>query len=212
MQLKDRSLNLFFPTPVWSAVFEDHEAINARIRAQLDALDWESLDRENRAEFGADHTFLEDRFITTEQVPATAEVLDGFIGLCREIAQNVNWELGATELQVVDYWYHITEPGSVTQTHTHKPALLSGVYYVDKPDDAGHLVFIDENPFHGYLPKISAQETSPLLAAEVTVGVTEGSIVIFPSWLQHRVQRNASGKRRVSISFNAAALPARPSG
>ena len=74
MQLRDRSLNLFFPTPVWSAVFEDHEAINARIRAQLDALDWEALDRENRAEFGADHTFLEDRFITTEQVPATAEV------------------------------------------------------------------------------------------------------------------------------------------
>ena len=212
MQLRDRSMNLFFPTPVWSAVIEDHESLNARILEQLEGLDWTSLDEANRQTYGSDHTFREDRFITVDRVPATGEILGVFLGLCNEIVEHVNWKLGSAEMRITDYWYHVTEPEDVTQTHTHKPALLSGVYYVDKPEKSGHLVFIDQNPYHGYLPQIAGAETNPLLAAEVTVDVGPGAMVIFPSWLQHRVQRNESGKRRVSISFNAAPMPSGSSG
>ena len=208
MQLKDRSMNLFFPTPVWSAVVDDHEALNARILEQLEALDWEALDAANVEKYGGDHTFNEDRFITVDDVPATGEVLGACLSLCNEIVDYVQWKLGSAELRITDYWYHVTEHSHITQTHSHKPALLSGVYYVHKPENSGHLVVLDQNPYHAYMPPISKAKSERLFTTEVPVEVGPGTLVVFPSWLLHRVQRNDSGTRRVSISFNASPMPA----
>ena len=91
----------------------------------------------------------------------------------------------------------------MTQVHDHKPAVFSGVYYVDKPKDSGDLVFIDVNPYHQYSPRALPGKTDPITRPEITLGADEGTMLSFPGWLPHKVPKNYSDRRRVSISLNA---------
>ena len=49
---------------------------------------------------------------------------------------------------------------------------------------------------------IHAIATIRYRADQVVVGVANGTLVIFPSWLQHSVDANRSDEERISISFN----------
>ena len=46
-------------------------------------------------------------------------------------------------------------------------------------------------------------ECDPMISPEITFKAEEGTMLVFPGWLPHKVPRNNSDRRRVSISFNA---------
>ena len=81
--------------------------------------------------------------------------------------------------------------------------MLSGVYYLDKPENSGDLAFVDVNQFHEYNPKPLPGEIDPITSPQVVFKSNEGTMFIFPSWLPHKVPRNNSDRNRVSASFNA---------
>ena len=203
MHVEEQTITLCFPTPIWRFEFSDFEAVNAAIREQLAALDWNKLDQENEASFGALHSFKEDRFVAIEDFPAVRIVLEYFLSGCNEIARERKWDLRESQLTLGNFWVHATPPGEVTQSHSHKPAVLSGVYYVDKPEDSGDLVFVDVNPFHDYDPSSLPGEVDPISTPQIVLHAGEGTMLVFPSWLPHKVPKNLSQRNRVSISFNA---------
>ena len=149
-----RVTNLLFPTPVWRIDLEASEELNATLLGQLKDVDWSAKARESEMRFGASHTFAEDRFVGFDEAPAIEVVTGCFIEECREIAAELGWRLGARTIDLASHWVHRTEPGGRTMPHTHKPAVLSGVYYVQKPVESGDVVFIDENPYHGFAPSV----------------------------------------------------------
>ncbi len=204
MKIAKQNLNLFFPTPVWSAEMEGYEPVHEAIRQELAKLDWQTIDQQHHAKYSEHHSFTEDRFITVEQAPTIGTILELFMQLCKQIGEELNWDLSTHPLLLTSYWVHATEPGGITQTHSHKPSLLSGVYYVDKPENSGDLVFVDENPYHAYGAPVKEGMPHPLGDETVAFPAKEGTMLIFPSWLSHRVAKNRSGKRRLSLSFNAA--------
>ena len=203
MHVEEQTMTLCFPTPIWRFEFSDFEPVNAAIREQLAALDWSKLDRENEERFGALHSFREDRFVPIEDFPAARIVLEYFLSACNEIARERKWDLREHQLALGNFWVHATPPGEVTQSHSHKPAVLSGVYYVDKPENSGDLVFVDVNQFHDYDPKSLPGEIDPISTPQVALEAGEGTMIVFPSWLPHKVPKNLSERNRVSISFNA---------
>jgi uncharacterized protein (TIGR02466 family) len=203
MQIEEQALTLCFATPIWRFEFSDFEAVNADILENLERLGWDTLDEKQRAAVDASHSFSEDRFVTVEEVPAMAVVLEFFIRGCNAIARERNWDIREREVSLRNYWVHVTPPGEVTQLHDHKPGLLSGVYYVDKPDNGGDLVFVDINPYHEYGPAVLPGTTDPIARPEISMPAESGTMLVFPSWLPHRVPRNDGDRRRVSISFNS---------
>lgn len=203
MRVEDQTLTLCFPTPIWRFEFGDYEAVNAEILEQLDRLGWDRLDEKQRAIVHPSHTFSEDRFVTVEEAPAIGIVLDFFVKGCNAIARERNWDTREQAVSLQNYWVHATPPGELTQYHDHKPGLLSGVYYVDKPQRSGDLVFVDVNPFHEYGPALLPGKTDPITRPELAVPAGNGTMLVFPSWLPHKVPRNESARRRVSLSFNA---------
>lgn len=203
MRVAKQNLTLFFPTPVWSAEMEDYEPVHEAIREELAKLDWQTIDEQHSAKYGEYHTYSEDRFITVEQAPTIGVILEFFMQICNKIAEELNWDLSEHRLFLTSYWVHATAPGDLTQTHTHKPSLLSGVYYVDKPEKSGDLVFVDENPYHAFGAPVKEGMPRPLGGEEVAFPAAEGTMIVFPSWLSHKVPRNRSGQRRLSLSFNA---------
>ncbi len=145
MQAEEQFLTLCFPTPIWRIEFSGHEPVNDAIRKELAQLDWGKLDEENQAAFGSLHSFREDRFIPIDDLPSIRIVLEYFLSGCNHIAGERKWDLRESQLTLGNYWVHVTPPGELTQSHTHKPAVLSGVYYVDKPENLGVLVPVTEN-------------------------------------------------------------------
>ena len=203
MKVEEQALTLCFSTPIWRLDFGGYEPVNAAIREELERLGWDTLDEQQRAIVHPSHSFREDRFVTVDEVPSIRVVLEFFVSACNAIARERNWDLREQKVSLQNYWIHATPPGELTQCHDHKPGIFSGVYYVDKPQGSGDLVFVDVNPYHEYSPRLLPGKTDPVRCPEITFNVDEGTMLIFPGWLPHKVPRNESARRRVSISFNA---------
>lgn len=203
MKVEKQNLTLCFSTPIWRFEFDDHEPINAAIREELERLGWDTLDERQRTIIHPSHSFSEDRFVTEDEIPSMRIVLELFVSACNAIARERNWDIREQEVSLQNYWIHATPPGELTQFHDHKPGIFSGVYYVDKPRDSGDLVFVDVNPYHEFSPRLLPDKTDPIAYPEITFEAEEGTMLIFPGWLPHKVPRNESHRRRVSISFNA---------
>ncbi len=194
---------LCFPRPIWTVTFTDYEGVNSALRREMGRLDWNALEEETRLRYAADHSFSEDRFVTLEQVPTYQTILELFLRQCVEIIEGLQWDVAGHELGISEFWVHLTEPGELTQAHRHAPSLLSGVYYVDVPPGCGNIVFIDDYPHGFYEPKVKAGKQNYLGWRDLEFEAKEGGMIIFPGWMNHKVKRNRSDRRRLSLSFNA---------
>lgn len=116
-----------------------------------------------------------------------------------DLVKEFSIDLNIPTLQLGNIWVNINSQYDYNILHDHQKSVLSGVYYVDIPDDnMGDLVlhrgdnaefFINHNnSFFSNLTYTVKPETS--------------KFVIFPSWLKHHVERNESLKDRISIAFN----------
>lgn len=92
-------------------------------------------------------------------------------------------------MHVDGYWSHVHLPLESTERHNHNKTMredaVSFVYYVRTPDKCGDLVFVLDDMI------------SPAIIKPVA-----GMLVLFPSYLNHKVTKNLSGSVRISISGN----------
>lgn len=102
-------------------------------------------------------------------------------------------------------WVNIHGPNESSQIHYHASSLLSGVYYPILPKNSGDIKFyrgnIYTNIFHKSI-RFEYDENNNLTADQYVVGLKEGTIVLFPSHLDHSVEENESNKNRYSLAFN----------
>lgn len=90
----------------------------------------------------------------------------------------------------VSLWTSIHLNGTFHQAHHHEGNILSGVLYLRVPEASGKLVFEDPR---GALPPFGrTHRIAPVV----------GDLVLFPSWLVHRVEPTWSPYPRISVSFN----------
>tara|TARA_Y100000004_G_C8893834_1_gene403251 strand:+ start:388 stop:1005 length:618 start_codon:yes stop_codon:yes gene_type:complete len=106
---------------------------------------------------------------------------------------------------LMNSWSNIHSPEEQSQVHCHANSILSGVYYPIFPKNSGNLCFhksynmkniIDQNILLDY------EEHNNITAQKYVFNIEEGSIVIFPSHLDHSVEKNNSNEKRYSIAFN----------
>ena len=96
---------------------------------------------------------------------------------------------------IASSWFTKTQPKHHIQVHHHQLPFISGVYYHSVPKDSGDIYFrsIDKmkqlSPFY--------QESQ-----DYYVESKKGSLILFPSWIDHGVRSNNSSEDRISISFN----------
>ncbi len=98
-------------------------------------------------------------------------------------------------------WANVNPPGGYNELHHHASRNWhwSACYYVelgDIPADAAGGALIFEERGTGLIP---AGSRSPRTCRFVP---SEGQVVIFPSWLHHRVEPHLAGDDRISIAFN----------
>lgn len=109
--------------------------------------------------------------------------------------------IGNEALVVTGLWVNANAPGAAHRPHRHPNNFLSGVYYVQVPPGADSILFHDPRPqaqvVRPPVTALSAENTD-----QVAVDVSEGTLLLFPAWLEHSVDPNRGDRERVSVSMN----------
>ena len=96
---------------------------------------------------------------------------------------------------------HLT--GDFTGEHTHcggaEQSHVSAVYYFKKPVNSGHIEFVD--PLE-YVRRMTPIDHYSELYSYLEVPADQYDLILFPSWLKHRTQKNSSTDERVAVSIN----------
>lgn len=109
--------------------------------------------------------------------------------------------IGDVDIEVTGCWANVCAAGASHRIHSHPNNYLSGVYYVRVPPGANTINFHDPRPQASIIrppvTRLTSQNTD-----QVVVEVTDGTLLLFPSYLLHSVDPNDSSEFRISISFN----------
>ena len=103
-------------------------------------------------------------------------------------------------------WINVNRANDSNMLHSHPGCFLSATYYVNVPAGmkGGEIYFRDPRG-----PAVAMYETPgielPWIGSGVGIPITPatGKLLIFPSWLEHRVERFEGSGERISIAFNA---------
>jgi uncharacterized protein (TIGR02466 family) len=109
--------------------------------------------------------------------------------------------IGYDAFEITGCWATVLSKGAIHKAHSHPNNFLSGVYYLRTHLGADTINFHD--------PRTQASVIRPLVVEltaantdQVVVKVTNGTLLMFPSYLQHSVDANMSEEERISVSFN----------
>lgn len=152
----------------------DDKAINAAIIEQFSQ--YRDSDEMRRSHHFAGR--YENLYLDITKVPAMQVVLEEAKKFASEI-------LSLNEPLKSGFWFNLMEPGQVTQEHTHDDddECLSGVYYIDTPENSGDLLI--KTP----------TET-------ITISPQSGQFIFFPPNIPHQVTENKSNASRLSVGMN----------
>ena len=106
-----------------------------------------------------------------------------------------------SEILCKDVWINVSNEGEQQETHIHPKSHLSVVYYVSAPDNSGDLIFYSPTHNVNMFPIRYSKESEAGMQI-ISYKPKESLLMIFGSNLQHRVSRNLSKSKRVSIAMN----------
>lgn len=195
MEITARAL---FPSPVWTAVFDDHEQLNVALLREAYAL----REREPRGVANTNVSGWQSSNTIQRQEPFAA-INERIIALCQHIGASSGFAANA-EMRY-QAWVNINPPGAWNSAHIHPNCHLSGVYYITAPADCGAIYFRDPRSA-GLMAPPPLDKPNEFTATEVALAAEPGRIYVFPAWLEHGVRPNRGDEDRVGISFNVQAI------
>lgn len=186
-------LNNCFTTPIWV------EDLRGPVRSQIDteierSLGWARAEPTPWEELGST-TFSFDgcNDVIKFRMDTLAQTLERSVN---EFCTAVGYGLPAPQLS--DSWLNWYGQGDFMFEHIHPDRLISGCYYHRVPEGSGLLKFKNPNP----LMQWKAWPADRCRDQDFRVEPREGRLVLFPSWLTHRVGPNLGTDTRVSLAFN----------
>jgi uncharacterized protein (TIGR02466 family) len=194
------SLHYFFPTVLQASGIEGASELNRRL---VDAV------HQVQSEFpcAKPDTWSCDLY-TTISHPSSPELLarEPFSELVPAIlreATRFGRELGLKverfPPRITDFWVNVFGTDHAQDVHRHPNSIISGIYYVQVPADAGDLVL--HTPADDELvPPV--ERVSPLNSATHRWTPAAGQLLLFRSWLRHSVMPNRSAEERISVAFD----------
>jgi uncharacterized protein (TIGR02466 family) len=183
-----------FPTPIWVQDLEGETLKN--VTEELDRvvplLNAEGNPWDDRVRTTFDFQGVKD--LETHELKHTTDAI--FTGMWAWLK-----ELGypPDQFGLAESWFNFYDQGSFMYEHVHPERRISGCYYYKTNREDGAIKFKNPNP--AMLNRLWPSDRLPWLQHEA-IEPREGRLVLFPSWLTHRVGLNTTDHTRISISFN----------
>lgn len=114
--------------------------------------------------------------------------------------KNTVLHLDSVDFLISTSWMNKVEHGGVGHRHCHTNSIYSCIFYFDSYD-GGDICFY--NPFPvAYELESDYTEHNIFNSHEWSIPPQKNRMIIFPSQLYHKVEKNTSGKNRYSLAFN----------
>ncbi len=182
-----------FPTLVWKVQLnaELRDAIDAKVLAMLERM------RRDLPELVAGHGWQ------SAQALHEREELRDLVSCVGSAAKSILrfLRIGYDAFEITGCWATVLATGAMHKAHSHPNNFLSGVYYVRTHPGTDTINFHDPRSQTSVIrppvTELTAENTD-----QVVVRVRNGTLLMFPSYLEHSVDANTSAEERISISFN----------
>jgi uncharacterized protein (TIGR02466 family) len=182
-----------FPTLLWKILVkpELRDAIDAKILATLGSMR-RDLQRLEPGQGWQSEQTLHDREEFLDLVTCVGNATRSILRFL---------QIGHEAFEITGCWATVLARGAAHKAHSHPNNYLSGVYYVRTHPGADTINFHDPRNQAGVI-RPPVVELTAENADQVVVKVTNGTLLLFPAYLEHSVDANTSEKERISVSFN----------
>ena len=182
-----------FPTLVWKIQLRAklHEVMDAKILAVLARM------RRDAPQLASGQGWQSDQ--TLHELEEFRDLISCVDKAAKSVLRFLR--IGYDAVEITGCWATVLGKGAAHRAHGHPNNFLSGVYYVRTHAGADTISFHDPRNQTGII-KPPVVELTGENTDLVVVSVKNGTLLIFPSYLQHSVDTNMSEEERMSISFN----------
>tara|TARA_Y100000992_G_C21255301_1_gene488173 strand:+ start:789 stop:1379 length:591 start_codon:yes stop_codon:yes gene_type:complete len=188
--------NLFFPTPVWTIKLDNYKDINEKMYEFIKSNQKKDNIGVKKSNVNGWHS---KHFDISEKEPK--QFISFIKPIIEQVITDMDWNKEKQITKITNMWAIINTDGSLNLRHQHKNTTITGAYYVRAPENSGDIVFYDPRPAPVYFHPIVSTPNS--LNTQInSLTPTEGSLFLFPGYLQHSVNENLSKNERIVISFN----------
>lgn len=193
-----------FPTVLGTTIYPDYEAHAPSMRAALERAmqDDGSALRSTAGRQRQTHDRLHELGVFASLVTFIGRSVRDYLQ-CLDIADEL-------EIRPQCCWATFSEQGEGLDMHDHPNSDISTVFYLDADEASGPVMFRDPRPA-ARLHDFNVHSRTPLNRHAWPIHPQPGLLLVFPSWLEHRVEPNRSVATRISIGLNATLHGARGS-
>ena len=184
----------YFPTIVYVKDLPNANELNSYLEKHI--VEWSNQDK------GVEKTNVNgwhsktDMHHKKEYEPLTKELFQMQNEIIQEQRLDMKPKLG-------NMWANINYPDGYNQTHLHPNSLFSGAYYIKASPNSGKLALMDPRPgVQQNMPPRKPGKLPRELWRDAYYEPVPGRIIMFPSWMWHKVDPNKSNDIRISVSFN----------
>ncbi len=103
------------------------------------------------------------------------------------------------EIYITESWLNKTEKGQSHHRHWHPNSVLSAIVYIDGEGETGRTKFITS---HYDMLEYSMRESNLYNSKSWSVTPETGTMLVFPSNVEHMVEPYDSDKPRITLAFN----------
>jgi len=193
-------MHLFFSTPIWINQINNHESINIELKNYIYKEKEKYPEGNKKSNVNGWHS---------NDFDLKNENLKNFISAISKnletAIKDMSWDLESQLVKITTMWAIINNKDAFNEKHHHGNSALSAAYYVKAAKNAGDIVFFDPrqaNVFHHPFSK----EVNNINAQVQSITPKAGTLVLFPSYLEHKVNPNLSNEERIVVSFNVSLL------
>jgi uncharacterized protein (TIGR02466 family) len=188
--------NSFFSTIIANERFEQHSKIESRLvshclklRSEVDSggTGWISNKTYNTSD--GKHEICNDR----EFSELTDWINDRIYAYCDETG------VDSSNLKNSGSWFNIYQKGDYQEKHVHPNSVISSIYILTAPENSAKIYF--STPLNEMF-YIKYKQQHQQLVQQISCESVPGTLLIFPSYLPHSVERHDLEDIRISLSYN----------
>ena len=140
---------------------------------------------------------IDFEFRVLEQFPKMKQMFTHISN--RLIKEGLNYD---NKLEISSSWFTKTNKGEQSPMHDHKNCVFSAVYYYgDYDDQVGNLIF--KNPIANLTSyRLNVNKSNKFNTYDIEITPQAGTLLIFPSYVSHKIDVHKSDVPRLSLAFN----------
>ena len=144
------------------------------------------------------------------RMPDTVFFVDFIKNKAHSFLHNCGYDTSDMDFNVQLFFSEMFD-GDFHGRHTHPNCLLSGILYLQVPENSAPLIMHDPRPHRKFSAYQTLQNTIDVSNSEVScntvfINPVAGTFLIWESWLEHEVLINKSVEGRITAVFNVSGV------